>query len=437
MTSSASVFVEDAQLRQKEANVDHRQLRTVGDGFIARIKAGAHIVQFYDGEDFLCQTVCEYAAGGLGSGDPVVIIATKSHLRAFTERLEANSINTTRALVRGQLTLLDAEDTLSLISNENDIDWARLKTYVGGLIEKLRRLHDERPVRVFGEIVDLLWKEGKRQTAIRLERFWNELAKLESFSLLCGYSLDNFPSADDSSDHRQICGIHSHTFPTENLPRIDSGDAGLLTVSILQQRARALELELLRRKELERNLREREAELQDLLESRKRAELVLASSLCAEAASQAKNEFLAVVSHDGGSKIASHPELENVHVLVVDDEEDARELVAVLLSSCKVRVSTAGSVDEAMRVVSDARPDIIVSDIGMPDEDGYALIRRLRGLPPGKGGTTPAIALTAYARAEERTRALISGFSMHLPKPVEPNELLEVLSNLTTVIRRH
>lgn len=125
-----------------------------------------------------------------------------------------------------------------------------------------------------------------------------------------------------------------------------------------------------------------------------------------------------------------------MHVLVVDDEVDARELVAEVLMSCKARVSTAGSVADALDYVRKHRPDVIVSDIGMPGEDGYALIRRLRALPTNQGGKTPAIALTAYARLEDRTKALVSGFNMHMTKPVEPAELIAVLASLAALFTK-
>lgn len=132
----------------------------------------------------------------------------------------------------------------------------------------------------------------------------------------------------------------------------------------------------------------------------------------------------------------SYPrELEGLHVLVVDDEEDARDLVAELLGQCNVKVSLASNVRDALRLVESVRPTIIVSDIGMPEEDGYVLIRELRALPSSRGGNTPAIALTAYVRAEDRTRTLVAGFNTHLPKPVEPAELLAVLASLTAVLR--
>jgi signal transduction histidine kinase/ActR/RegA family two-component response regulator len=122
--------------------------------------------------------------------------------------------------------------------------------------------------------------------------------------------------------------------------------------------------------------------------------------------------------------------LAGLKVLVVDDEADTLELLQVLLERCGAAVTTAGSVAEALELLEQAKPDVIVSDIGMPAEDGFEFIRKLRLLPPEKGGKIPAVALTAYARAEDRLRVLRSGYQMHLSKPVELAELVAVVANL-------
>ena len=122
--------------------------------------------------------------------------------------------------------------------------------------------------------------------------------------------------------------------------------------------------------------------------------------------------------------------LANIRVLVVDDEIDACDLVKVLLEMAGATVSTAGSASEAMEHILATRPDVLVCDIGMQDEDGYSLIRRLRALEKKEEGALPAIALSAYARSEDRTKAIRSGFQNHLAKPVEPAELLAVVSSL-------
>lgn len=123
-------------------------------------------------------------------------------------------------------------------------------------------------------------------------------------------------------------------------------------------------------------------------------------------------------------------------ILVVDDEKDSRELLQTLLTSCGMVVRAASSVAEAMAAMRERPPELLLSDIGMPNEDGYALIERVRGLPALAGGDVPAVALTAYARSEDRTRALLAGFTNHVPKPVEPAELLAVLASLAIAARR-
>ncbi len=124
------------------------------------------------------------------------------------------------------------------------------------------------------------------------------------------------------------------------------------------------------------------------------------------------------------------PELTGLRMLVVDDEPDARELVTTLLESSGVEVTAAGSAEEALALVPRILPDILISDIGMPGVDGYELLQRLRQLPADQGGRTVAVALTAFARSEDRSRAFLAGFDMYLPKPVDPGELMALVVNL-------
>jgi PAS domain S-box-containing protein len=122
--------------------------------------------------------------------------------------------------------------------------------------------------------------------------------------------------------------------------------------------------------------------------------------------------------------------LDGLHVLVVDDEPDTRELLAFGLSRCGARVSSASSASEALKAVAEELPEVLISDIGMPEADGYELIRWVRSLPAERGGETPAVALTAYARPEDRQRALKAGYQLHISKPVELAELIAAVSSL-------
>jgi CheY-like chemotaxis protein len=132
-----------------------------------------------------------------------------------------------------------------------------------------------------------------------------------------------------------------------------------------------------------------------------------------------------------GFKFDSPHRIEGLCVLVVDDEPDTLELLRALLEHCKARVLTATSAAEALRVVDESRPDVLITDIGMPVEDGYTLLRRLRGLPEERGGRTPVVALTAFAGGEDQVRGLESGFDRYFPKPIEPTELIVALADLT------
>ncbi|MFO0900035.1 MAG: PAS domain S-box protein [Pirellulales bacterium] len=128
-------------------------------------------------------------------------------------------------------------------------------------------------------------------------------------------------------------------------------------------------------------------------------------------------------------------ELAGLTILVVDDEPDARNLLRRLLEDCQVQVLSAANAAEALELVERRRPDLLVSDVGMPKEDGYKLLRRVRALPADKGGSTPAVALTAYARPEDRVTAILAGFQHHLTKPVQAAELIAILASLARTLR--
>jgi PAS domain S-box-containing protein len=124
------------------------------------------------------------------------------------------------------------------------------------------------------------------------------------------------------------------------------------------------------------------------------------------------------------------PTLDGVHVLVVEDEGDARDLIGVILQRCGADVTLTSSVPDAMTAFADRRPDVLVSDIEMPGEDGYSLIRRIRALTPADGSDVPAAALTAYASPADRMKVLGAGFNIHVAKPVQPAELAIVVASL-------
>ena len=147
------------------------------------------------------------------------------------------------------------------------------------------------------------------------------------------------------------------------------------------------------------------------------------------------------VSQDGSQKQASlalggsiplgtFRPLDGFRVLVVDDDADTRELLIAVLEHGGAEVTAVASAGEALQALPRLKPHVLVSDIGMPTEDGFDLIRKVRTLGPEQGGDVPALALTSYARFEERMLALTAGFQVHMPKPFDPAELTEVTANL-------
>ena len=122
--------------------------------------------------------------------------------------------------------------------------------------------------------------------------------------------------------------------------------------------------------------------------------------------------------------------MKGAKLLVVDDENDARGLLDRVFTEYEAEVTTASSAAEALELLKAAPYDVIVSDIGMPHEDGYELMRKVRALPAEQARQTPAVALTAFAGAEDRQRALAAGYQVHVPKPVEPAELVAAVARL-------
>jgi CheY-like chemotaxis protein len=126
--------------------------------------------------------------------------------------------------------------------------------------------------------------------------------------------------------------------------------------------------------------------------------------------------------------------LDGVRVLAVDDDPDALQLASAILGGAGALVKTCRSAADALAMLQEWRPTVLVSDIDMPGEDGYSLIRKIRALDEARGGRTPAVALTAYGRTEDRVQTLSSGYSMHLPKPVDPDEFTTIIASVAGVL---
>ncbi|MDQ3749755.1 MAG: CHASE3 domain-containing protein, partial [Acidobacteriota bacterium] len=153
--------------------------------------------------------------------------------------------------------------------------------------------------------------------------------------------------------------------------------------------------------------------------------------------SKEENEAMELRNRFGTLKAESELNLSGMLVLVVDDEEDTRQLLVQSLTFYGATVISANSAEQALTELQDKNPDVLVSDIGMPNEDGYSLIRRVRLLADPQHRDIPAIALTAFTRAQDRMRALMSGYQNHVAKPVEPDELATVIASLTGRLQKN
>jgi PAS domain S-box-containing protein len=141
-----------------------------------------------------------------------------------------------------------------------------------------------------------------------------------------------------------------------------------------------------------------------------------------------RREHPSTATESAGQAVAR--ELAGLKILVVEDQPDARDLITRVLEDCGANTIAASNADDALLCLEAERPDVLVTDIGMPGVDGFALLRRIRALGPARGGRVPAIALTAFARSEDRTRALRAGFLVHVSKPVDPAELTATVASV-------
>jgi hypothetical protein len=182
-------------------------------------RGGDHLVQLYQDEAFLCEAVSEYAGAGLRRGEGVILIATPAHRVAFGRQLEHAGLAPAQAIKRRQLVILDAGETLGKFTPGGMPDWLTFHALVGGVIAELRLSHPN--VRAYGEMVDVLWQRGERDAAIRLEEFWNDLAKLQTFSLLCAYYMDNLGPDVYAGPLECLCRVHTHLIPARDYGAFD------------------------------------------------------------------------------------------------------------------------------------------------------------------------------------------------------------------------
>jgi PAS domain S-box-containing protein len=227
-----------------------------------------HSVQFYEKEDFLLDEVSGFIGEGLQAGQAGLVIATQPHLEGLERRLKASDASSDRDTAWGsdRYVALDAAETLAKFMVDGWPDERLFMDVVGSVIRQAAQ-DGSRPVRAFGEMVALLWAEGRHEASIRLEELWNDLAQTHSFSLLCAYPMQGFDDEGHGSPFSHICNAHSHVRPAESFLATAAPDDLHRQVVLLQQKAAALESEVAKRKQSEQALRRRERDLADFLEN--------------------------------------------------------------------------------------------------------------------------------------------------------------------------
>jgi MEDS: MEthanogen/methylotroph, DcmR Sensory domain len=174
-----------------------------------------HFVQLYQELDVLTQAVARYIDTGLARGEAAIVIATPAHRAQFVARIAGAQA----AIAEGRFHVLDADDTLARFMANGMPQWQPFREAIGGLIAELRLRYPT--VRAYGEMVDVLWQRGEREAAIRLEQYWNELGRLQTFSLFCAYRMDPLDSAAYGGPLESVCEAHTHLIPSGDTAGFD------------------------------------------------------------------------------------------------------------------------------------------------------------------------------------------------------------------------
>ena len=205
-----------------------------------------HVVQLYTDDGFLIDVLSRFIGGALAVGDAAVVLATASHRGELERRLSARGLDIAKASLQGRYVAVDAKETLTRLMVDGSVDETRFNDIIGGVLKRARTAIHGKDCRiaVFGELVALLWAEGRPQEAIRVEELWNDLAKTHSFSLLCAYPITGFNNERHIEPFLKMCGQHSGVVPSESYLGLSNEGERLRSIAELQQKAQVLEKEL-------------------------------------------------------------------------------------------------------------------------------------------------------------------------------------------------
>ena len=196
-----------------------------------------HLVELYESDEFLVDSVCGFVEPALLAGDPVIVVATAAHREKFTTELAQRGLDVSPPGSHGQFISLDAAETLDRFMVGERPDPTRFAETLGPMIAQAAGATGR--VRVYGEMVALLWADGNTEAAVALERLWNDLAATHPFSLLCAYPVVAVARASSTAPFRAMCREHTRVIPTESYSKLDDRDDQLYALALLQQEAAA------------------------------------------------------------------------------------------------------------------------------------------------------------------------------------------------------
>jgi CheY-like chemotaxis protein len=330
-----------------------------------------HLVQFYEDDEDLIDTLEHFLGAGLASGEPIVVIATEEHRRRLVHRLGSPKVEA--AVGSGRALLLDARETLARFLVNGMPDPHRFHRMIDDLMTQVTGGRPAR-VRAFGEMVDLLWRDGARTAAICLEELWNEAAAVHSFSLLCAYVMATFVKGASDPDRAAVCRSHTHVLSAASLDALAKADPAF-ELGRLRERCRLLETE---------------------------------NQRPARAVAPARAP---------GTEASATTQSVKRRVLVADDNVDFVELFQAAIEDWGHEVRVAYDGPQALLVCEEFEPEIVFLDIGLPGMDGYEVARRMRKM--ARGDRMRIVAVSGYTRETDRVMASSSGFSDYFAKPLD------------------
>jgi KaiC/GvpD/RAD55 family RecA-like ATPase len=211
----------------------------------ATVAGADHSVQFYEDDAFLVESVGRFVSSALNSGSVAIVVATGPHRERLLQELQLRGMDVASATREGRYIPLDAAETLNRILERGAPNAKNFVAVIGEIVKSATsRLKPGSRLAIFGEMVAILWNQGKHEAAVKLEELWNDLAQSYSFSLLCAYKMKNFERSEDYKKFFKICNQHTHVNPAESYPAQGTENQRRRKVAHLQRKTRALETEV-------------------------------------------------------------------------------------------------------------------------------------------------------------------------------------------------